>query len=87
MQYGLKFKKVLRYSSSEKKYRLFRIIYNIREMREDFILGKWVSLSFQVALMPKLFMYESGMTTNTDWRLVLLGLSLHLKSMAGGYAC
>lgn len=86
-RFGLIFKKVLRYSPSEKKYRLFRIIYNTRDLKENSFFGKWRSICFMVALLPKILFWEQGMSHNQDWRLVILGVSMHLRIDAGGYNC
>lgn len=86
-KFGLIFKKVLRYSSSEKKYRLFRLIYNTRELQENKWFGKWRSLVLQVALMPKFLFWEPGMSHNQDYRLILSGVSLHFRVDSGGYNC
>ena len=74
----MKFKRIMRWDSREKKLRLFRIIWNRGEVGD----GKGFSACFSVALVRKLFKFDT--TIYDQVRVVIFGLSLHYMRSYGG---
>lgn len=72
----MKFKRVMRYAPPERKFRLFRIMWNRG------IVGKGgYSAKVAVSLWPKLFHFQRDFN---EWRLTILGISVHRVLSYGG---
>lgn len=75
----LTFKSVMRYDSSQRKIRLFRVIRNVGVVGD----GKGFSQKHAFALRLKLFGFWRGLD---EWRLTLLGVEYHnVKSFGGRF--
>jgi len=72
----IKFKLIETFDPVERKVRLFRLIWKKGEV------GKGGYSSFlSLSLLPRLFKFEQDFN---EWRLTLLGISLHKKVSYGG---
>lgn len=73
----LKFKSVFRYDSSQRKLRLFRLLW------QSGVLGTigWYSAKLSFALVPRFIGFEREYF---GWRLTFLGLHLHHLKAYGG---
>lgn len=70
------FKRVMRYEPLQRKYRLFRLMW------VKGVVGKGgYSAKLAVSLWPKLFHFERDFN---EWRLTILGVSIHKKLSYGG---
>jgi hypothetical protein len=80
----MQFKLVNTWSPIEKKYRWFRLIYNLKDPNDNQTLS--FSLSFYKCFYWQL---ENGGTMDKpwyyEWRLNILGLSVHWKRGFGGH--
>lgn len=69
-------KQVMRYDPRQRKFRLFRVMWT------KGIVGKGgYSTKLAVSLLPKLIGFERDFN---EWRLTLLGISIHKKVSFGG---
>lgn len=71
------FKKVLRYDSSSKLLRLFRLVWHTGTVGD----GQGYSSKLSLALTPKLFRFSSDAL---EWEVILLGLRIHHCRSYGG---
>jgi hypothetical protein len=73
----MRLKKVCTWSARERKFRLFRLMW------ERGTLGKpgGYGTMFSVSLMPFVFQWSS--TLPYEWRLTLCGVCLHYKRSGG----
>lgn len=70
------FKRVMRYERRQRKFRLFRLMW----VRGTVGMGGY-SAKLAVALWPRLFHFERGWH---EWRLTILGISVHMLRSRGG---
>lgn len=78
--HSLKFKRVFRYSPSERVYRLFRWVWQKGQVGD----GKGFSSKFSVSLVPRLFRFAKDNNTGNGWYVTVLGLRLHHQWNFGG---
>lgn len=71
------FKRVMRYDPTEKKLRLFRLIWDVGNVGDG--VGYSGILSF--SLLPRLWAFDKDWH---EWRLTLLGISIHTRLSYGG---
>jgi hypothetical protein len=73
----MKFKWVLRYDPTERKFRMFRLMW------VNGLVGNGIGYSGKIAvsLLPKFFGYS---VDYDGWRLTLLGISVHKHLSYGG---
>lgn len=72
----MRIKRVMRYEPPQRKFRLFRVMW------ERGVVGKGgYSAKVAVSLWPRLFHFERDFN---EWRLTILGLSVHRKKNYGG---
>lgn len=70
------FKRVMRYEPAQRKFRLFRLMWT------KGVVGKGgYSAKLAVSLWPRLFHFERDFH---EWRLTVLGISVHKKLSYGG---
>lgn len=70
-------KRVMRFDPTQKKLRLFRLIWNTGNVGD----GIGYSAKLSVSLVPKLYGFKSAWD---GWRLTVLGMSVHKRVSFGG---
>lgn len=73
----MKAKPVFRYDPTQRKFRLFRLLWT-RGVVGD---GKGYSAKLAVSLRPKLFQFQRDFN---EWRVTILGIDIHNKLSYGG---
>ena len=68
-----------RYSQSEKKLRVLRVLY--ANGLNSLVKG-WFSAALSVSFVEKLFGWERGFA---EWRVTILGIQLHWQRHFGGW--
>ena len=74
----MKFKPVMRYDSSQHKFRLFRLLWINGVVGR----GEGYSAKLSVSLRPKWFDFWREFQ---GWQVTLLGVAVHKKKSYGGY--
>lgn len=74
----MQFKRVMRYDSRQKLYRLGRFLWSCGKVGD----GKGFSVKFSIALSRALFQFRRD---RNEWLLTLFGVRLHYRRAYGGW--
>lgn len=73
----MRIKSVITYEPTQRKVRLFRVMWERGEVGN----GHGYSAKIAVSLCPRLFQFERDFN---EWRVTVLGVSVHKKLSYGG---
>lgn len=73
----MRIKPVMTYEPTQRRVRLFRVTREVGEVGN----GHGYSMKLSVSLWPRLFHFERDFD---EWRLTILGVSVHARKSYGG---